>query len=302
MVILNEIEYAEKCLNTNTMDAPTFQTLAILAKYYYHHKGIKPKQIRENLKDFLAKSWLEYAGDSSTRIRWDEIIEKIVLKVKKYKLYQLDPIPITRKELNTIKSIGNIKAEKLAFSLLCYAKLTNSRAGKESDWANPKPSELKKTSKVGGNDKEFNLIINSLYRKGLVEFPKSNGLLSVKVLFVDHEENTKPVLLISDYRCLGYEYVKYIGQPYRKCKNCGILFRYKDKRNKKCKSCIEGERVLSRLLTCEDCGKTMIIPAANKRTTRCPECYTYYRRYKKIVAQRERRAKEKGGRKQHENR
>ena len=304
MIILNERKFAEDCLSNGKMLAKPFQTLSILAKYYHYIKQYKPKEIRQYLKIFLNDTYLPYAtneiydGQSSLQEQWDDTIDKIVKKVKKYPLYETEPIPITEKELETIQQLQSMKLEKLAFTLLCFAKLYNSRNINNNGWTNADRGEIKKSSKSEYGSK-YTLLESELYKRGLIEFPKSNTNLNIRVLFVD--DTSKPVLYISDFRCLGYEYARYRGANYIKCKKCGILFRYKDKRNKKCKSCIEGERVLSRLLTCEDCGKTMIIPAANKRTTRCPECYTYYRRYKKIVAQRERRAKEKGGRKQHEN-
>ena len=45
MIILNEREYAENCLQNGIVDTKPFVTLSILAKYYYHECGYRKKKI-----------------------------------------------------------------------------------------------------------------------------------------------------------------------------------------------------------------------------------------------------------------
>ena len=53
-----------------------------------------------------------------------------------------------------------------------------------------------------------------------------------------------PAIKITDFRNLGYQYLKYYGEPYFECANCGIVTKYKDPDNirstrqqKYCASC-----------------------------------------------------------------
>lgn len=55
-------------------------------------------------------------------VKWQDTIERQVKKAKKYSLIEIDFIPITKNELDTIKSIKNKPQERLAFTLLCLAK------------------------------------------------------------------------------------------------------------------------------------------------------------------------------------
>lgn len=307
MIILNERKFAEDCLSNGEMLAKPFQTLSILAKYYHYIKQYKPKEIRQYLKIFLNDTYLPYAinapfdGQSTLREQWDDAIDKIVKKVKKYPLHETEPIPITKNELETIRQLENIKLEKLAFTLLCYAKLYNSRNINNNSWTNADRGEIKKSSKSEYGSK-YTLLESDLYKRGLIEFPKSNTNLNIRVLFVD--DTSKPVLYISDFRCLGYEYARYKGADYVNCSKCGILFQHKKGMSRKkalCKECSLTKKALSRIITCSSCGETVIIPASNKRSTMCVDCYMEYRRNKKLETQRLRRAIEKGGSKENEN-
>ena len=297
MIILNERKFAEECLEKGEMLSTPFQTLAILARYFYYVKKYKPKQIRQSLSDFLRKAYFPYAknevydNESTFTDRWNDTIDKIVKKVKKFKLYETEPITITEAELKTIGEINNMKLEKLAFTLLCFAKLHNSRREQNNNWTNTQRSEIKKSSKVNVG-KQYAFLEGELYKRGLIEFAKSNTNLNTRVLFID--DSSKPVLFISDFRCLGYEYAKYKGADYTKCKKCGILFLQKKKGRKRsyCKDCSIEKQVVSRIITCSDCGETVIIPAGNRRTTRCPECYKIYRHIQKMEEQAERRLKQ----------
>lgn len=299
MIILNERKFAEECLEKGEMLSTPFQTLSILARYYYYIKNYKPKQIRQSLSDFLKKAYFPYAknevydSESTFTDKWDDIIDKIVKKVKKFKLYETEPIPITEAELKTIGQINSIKLEKLAFTLLCFAKLWNCRNELNNNWTNTNRYDIKRSSKVNAG-KQYAFLEGELYKRGLIEFAKSNTNLNCRVLFID--DSSKVVLRISDFRCLGYEYAKYKGADYIKCKKCGILFLQKNKgrggRKQYCKDCSLEKKAISRIITCTSCGETVIIPAANRRSTMCPECYTRYRHIKKMEEQAERRLKQ----------
>ena len=79
---------------------------------------------------------------------------------------------------------------------------------------------------------------------GLLRFSKRIDNTNVRVCFVD---GSSPVALsVSDFRNLGYQYMKYKYRkhkrnPYFECENCGITVKYTDpekgRKQKFCKAC-----------------------------------------------------------------
>lgn len=289
MIILNEAEYAEKCLLSGNVGPRPYHTLAIIAKYYYYVHGYKRKEIIKCLTDYLSKYYPAY---NSERNEWDENIEKIADNVKKFKLYIVDGVSITANELKTIKAIDNKQLEKLAFTLLCLAKLGNKKRENNNGWVNNETREIFKLARVSGNEESRNLKLNALWKMGLIEFPTKNTNLSIRVKFVD--DDSKEKLFINDFRELGYIYLKYIGEPIKVCKKCGVLMNVvKGKSGRYCKDCANPKPVLWREIICSDCGRSVVLPKINRRSTRCPDCYALHRKIRKLETQAERRIKER---------
>ena len=69
MVILNEREYAEKCLDTYSYGENIYATLQILAKYYYAD-GLRAKRIEKKLLEFLRENYPRYQSNIS---KWQVI-------------------------------------------------------------------------------------------------------------------------------------------------------------------------------------------------------------------------------------
>jgi len=82
-------------------------------------------------------------------------------------------------------------------------------------------------------------VLGQLRDADMIRFSKQIDNLSVQVLFVDEE--SEPVLRVTDFRNLGYQYLKYHGEPYFECQNCSIVDKIKDpiynKNQKYCTSC-----------------------------------------------------------------
>ena len=92
-IILNELEYAEQCIRDGYVDSKPFFTLSILAKYYYHHLGYKPKQVKDELTEFMEKNCDLY---KCNKPYWDERIKKLSQTVKRYKLYEIEGVWVTQ--------------------------------------------------------------------------------------------------------------------------------------------------------------------------------------------------------------
>lgn len=284
-IILNEKEYAEYCLRENTVGDNTFRTLSIIGRYYYYCLGYKRKNIVENLKAFLHSAAEIHTMQQQ---RWDDAIESIANNVKKFKLYEISGVSIKVGEMEVINSIEKKSLRKLAFTLLCLAKLGNIRNDKNNGWVNNDDKDIFRLARVAGSSFDRDIKMAELNELGLLEFPKRNDNLSVRVTFIN--DSTDEAMFISDFRELGYEYLKYCGENYIRCAECGVLVHGNKNGDKKyCSKCAVYTPIESKMLKCVDCGTVFKVPSMNNKSNRCPYCYDVYRKAKKIETQRIRR-------------
>lgn len=274
MIIANEKEYAERCLKNGIVGEKPRFTLQILAKYYFHHLGYRNKKIANLLTEHLDKYYPRY---QVAKLSWAKSIDKIARDAGKYPLYEIDAVCITKNELHTIDNIDSADLRKLAFALLCLAKLGNAKNAKNNSWVNSDIKELLELANITSTKKEGMKLLSNLRGLGLLEFPKMNGNLSNRVTFID--DDSAPVLSISDFRSLGYAYLKYKGENFIKCATCGVLIRgSKNGRRKYCSSCKAYKPMEEKVITCIDCGTRFPVSPKDTRTCRCEDCYAEYRR------------------------
>jgi hypothetical protein len=253
MIVLNEKKYAIECLENGFVGRKPFFTLSIIAKYYYYCLNYKKSKIEMLLNDFMFKNYS--IGYQSDRLSWQDTIEKIVKKVNNYTLLELDGVKITKSELKTISGIGNPNKERVMFTILCLAKFGIARNPQSNGWVNTDSKEIFKMARVSCKAKERELYIGDLCDRGLLELPKRNDNVSLRVTFIDDGEEE---LFISDFRELGYEYLKYKGENFIRCAECGILTRGNKYGNKRyCKDCAAYTPQKIKTIVCVDCGKDM---------------------------------------------
>ena len=268
MIVLNEKKYAIECLENGFVGRKPFFTLSIIAKYYYYCLNYKKSKIEMLLNDFMFKNYS--IGYQSDRLSWQDTIEKIVKKVNNYTLLELDGVKITKSELKTISGIGNPNKERVMFTILCLAKFGIARNPQSNGWVNTDSKEIFKMARVSCKAKERELYIGDLCDRGLLELPKRNDNVSLRVTFIDDGDEE---LFVSDFRELGYEYLKYKGENFIRCAECEILTRGNKNGTKRyCKDCAAYTPQKSKTIICVDCGKEIVISGNNKRTIRCDNC------------------------------
>jgi len=276
MIILNEKEFAEECLRNKSLGESPYVSLTILAKYYYNCFGYRKKKITELLTDFVSKYFSEY---DVNRAGWEETIDSIASKAGKQPFYEIDGVWITADELKTIENINNKVLERLAFTMLCIAKLRNLKNPENNGWVTTSAKDLFMLARISCKAIERFQKIGALGSMGLLEFPKQNGNLNNRVTFIN--DDSDKVLFISDFRELGYEYLKYKGGNFIRCRDCGILIRSNKNGTKKyCKDCAAYTIKKNKVLICTDCGKEFVVAGNDKRTQRCSDCYAIHRRNK----------------------
>lgn len=267
MIVVNENEYAQIRIKNKDVGENVYTTLSILAKYYYS-QGMKRKAVCIELQNFLEVAYPKYSINKSY---WTEVIEKTANKNAKEKLFESDGVWITESEWEKIQALGNKILGKLAFTLLCIAKINNQRRSSNNNWVNTDIKEIYKLANISCSVDLRAKRIGSLIHSGLAEFAKRVDNLNLKVLFVDDESKKK--FLVNDFRDLGNEYLYRIGENYIRCAECGKLIKNNKYGNKKyCPTCAAYNPQETKQIKCADCGKLIIVSALNNRTCRCDEC------------------------------
>lgn len=276
MIVLNEKAYAEECLQKKSISDKPFYTLSILAKYYYHCFGYRKAKITELLTDFMEKYYPRY---DCNKAMWNESIEKIAKSAGKYTLFEIDGVWITEVELETIANIHNKVLERLAFTLLCLAKLGNAKNPKNSGWVNNDAKEIFSLARISCSVANRYERLGELHSLSLLEFPRRIDNLSCRVTYINDDSEKK--LFVSDFRELGYEYLKYKGENFIRCRECGVLIRNNKTGTKKyCTQCSGYIPQEYKTVICVDCGKGFEVDSKNNQSCRCSDCYTIYRKAK----------------------
>lgn len=286
MIILNERAYAEDCLRNNRMDTKPFQTLVIIANYFAHVKNYSREEMYSALVEYYSlANPKEYFQNKHF---WENTIDTIVSKAGKYPLYEIDGVWITNNELATINKIEGSSLKRLAFTLLCLAKLNNSKNPSNNFWVNNDYKEIFTLARVNCKKRERYINIGKLYRLGLIEVAKRIDNLSIRVTFADTTKNyysrDDGDLFVSDFRELGYEYLYHNGGNFVRCAECGILTRNNKYGNKKyCRDCASYTPRERKQIQCIDCGKIFSVDARLMNKCRCDDCQNEVNKEKKRI-------------------
>ena len=269
-IILNEKEYAERCLREHTLGDNPWVSAQILSKYYYEVLGYRQSRIIKALTEFVSEVYPRYANDKA---RWEDNIDYLAKTADKYPLYKDTAIPITQNELDTISGCDlSRQHQQVLFAYLCLAKLTNARNERANSWVNYKTKDVFSLAHVSLSTVKQDLMINDFYVRNLVELPKKNDNLAVRVAFCD-DPDEKAVMYVSDFRDLGYLYLMQIGENIVACAECGVLMRGNKAGTKKyCSHCAGYIPQEFKIITCVDCGKEFRVNSKNHKTVRCQNC------------------------------
>lgn len=273
MIILNEKEWAERCINGDiSVDSP-FKAIYVLAKYYYFALGYKKKKIREELNSFLAKHYDRYNSQIDS---CQCTIEKIVKDIHKQKLYEINGVWITELELEKIESLNSPRLRRVSFTLLCLAKYAIEKNANSNGWVNLDRKDIFNMARVTCNRLERNRIIGELADRGFLELSRQVDNTSVRVTFIN--DDSEKLLFVDDFRELGYEYKLHVGGNYIRCASCGRLIKgNKNKTKKYCNDCAAYTPQETKIITCVDCGNEFEVNSLNVKSCRCKDCQKKYR-------------------------
>ena len=231
-IVLNEHEWAKEMIASRSLGKKPFETLSRVAKYYIDNHYSK-RDVRKMLDTFLIQ-----CDPSASLPKWSNTIDYALERALKYEAIKIDYIEITDAEMSVINSLDGRQLKRLAFTLLCLAKYWNIVNPHSDNWVNCGDSDIMRMANINTSIKRQSVMYHTLNSLGLIQFSKKVDNTNVRVLFLSGGE---PVMKISDFRNLGYQYLKYCGEPYFECQNCGITVKMDNpklgRHQKYCRAC-----------------------------------------------------------------
>lgn len=272
MMILNEELYAKNLLLGRNKDVKSaVKKIGYITRY---NAQVLKKCESENYESTV--KWMNKHQDNFDESSYSNVISKAIKSAKKRPLYKIDGIIITKKELDTIKSLENIREEKILFVLLCMAKQQAEVLKFTDGLVNYAITDLCKSARISVPADEREYILHDILVKGLISCPKKNDTKCLRVNFI--EENGETELILNEIDCqeLAYTYLKWKnGSGFKRCRRCGRLMNSRNK-NDFCQFCVQSSQDGNHIW-CIDCGDEVKINEKDTMTCRCENCKRNYR-------------------------
>lgn len=237
-IVLNEHEWVEDMIESHSLGIKPFETLSRVARYYID-KGYSKRDTRKTLDTFLVQ-----CEPSASLPKWDRTLDRAVERATKRPAINIDGIKITKAEMQQIDSLKGKQMRRLAFTLLCLAKYWDAVNHQGSFWVNSKDSDIMRMANIKTSIKRQSEMYFKLKEERMIQFSKKVDNTNVRVCFVA-PGNT--AMVVTDFRNLGYQYLKYHGEPYFECQNCGITIKMNSNSQKYCAQCYEEEHLRQRV-------------------------------------------------------
>lgn len=231
-IVLNEHEWANEMIKSHSLGDKPYETFCRVAKYYLD-KDYSKKEVRRLLDTFLIQ-----CEPTASLPKWSDVLDYAVARASKYEAVMIDFIEITKPEMELIDHLESTQIRRLAFTLLCLSKYWNVVNPNGDSWVNSKDCEIMRMANINTSIKRQSLMYHQLNELGMIQFSKKVDNTNVKVTFAKPGET---ILKVTDFRNLGYQYLKFHGEPYFECQNCGLTVKKKNKGagrpQKYCDSC-----------------------------------------------------------------
>lgn len=261
----------ENKINSNYVNTENPEdTIRDLARYNYHVLGMKKEDNYDAILAYMVKNSSDFYEE-----QYFKIIYRNIASAKKYKFRCVEPVKITRSEIDKITGLNDIRKEKIAFVLLAMAKYYNNVSSDNGNRLYVSMSDLFKLSRVAIPCKERADYLHFAYQEGILIEHTFVGTNLKVVGFVDNDSETVMELNEDDYKELAYTYLNYKNGGYKHCKNCGRLFKmHKNSPGRLyCKECGQKEEASKfHIIKCIDCGSDVIVRSLNTKACRCEMC------------------------------
>lgn len=280
--IFNEKEHIESIINSGYVDEVNInRTIKKLARYNYYVRALSNEDSYAAIVEYMNANYPYFSEVGSY-----SDINGCIKDAPKSAWKDVERVVITKKELEVISSLNDIKQEKLAFVLLADAKYDNAYKQKNINLSFISNSDLYRMARVTMPVKERSMFLHFFYANNLVEVNINPTTTSKKLLYVDDSDDVGLVLTENNYQELAFTYLNWKnGGGYKECKKCGRLFRKKKQGNQiYCKKCAPKNLLMEvKTIVCQDCGVEVSVDAKDNKTIRCEECQHEADKYKTAV-------------------
>ena len=263
--MLNERTYAQSALASGELGKKPSEAVGRIMRMW-HADGMSTPDIKNNILSFLS----EHAPDLSLP-RWEPAIERQIKLLDKFQLIELDEIPITQREIDTILALGGRMHRRLAFTLLCLAKFRNTVNEKNNNWAGRNDKEAMQMANIRQSVVAQAALFRELRNAGLIKFALRVDNLNVQVLFIDTEGET--AYSVTDMRNLGNQFHAIEGESFFNCQRCGICTKQNKAGSRK--YCLSCEKLIPpdcKSINCVDCNLPHTVLIKDSKRTRCDKC------------------------------
>ena len=186
MLILNEKKYAEDLyLGKNNEVKSVVSKIGYVTRYQMYALGYSD----EDNYTYTVK-WMNKYHDNFDESCYSKLIADAIKKAHKKPFYVIDNISVTQSELDAISSLGNIRAEKILFVLLCMAKQQHISNGFTNGLVKYSLPSLCKTARVSIPTDEREYILYEIIQSGFLSYPKKNDTQCLFVNFIDNYGET----------------------------------------------------------------------------------------------------------------
>lgn len=235
-IVLNEHDSACAAIQARSLGKKPSETLCRVARYTMDsNKHYTKKDIRNKLDIFLLQ-----CDPTASLPKWSKMLDFATDWAMKHEAIQIDSIIITKPEMNKIDALDGKQVRRLAFVLLCLSKYWDEVNQHNDHWVNSKDNEIMSFANINTSIRRQCAMYTALRDIGFIQFSKKVDNTNIKVCFAEDGETA---MVITDLRNLGYQYLKYHGEPYFECANCGLTVKVNNngetrgRKQKYCKSC-----------------------------------------------------------------
>lgn len=229
-IILNERVYVEGLLASPSLDDGVTETITRVARYY-HSEGYKKEEIIGLIEDYMIR-----CNPNINIVSWQTLIDKISASAGKYPLVDIQAVHITQSEIEKIKALTGIVAQRFMFTALCLAKYGDALSPNNNGWVNRADSEIFRLANTTLNTKRQGLLINDLWTLGYVGYSKVVDNINIQIKIVD--DDSPIVLSVTDFRNLGYQYMRILDPAgFIECRECGLVVKRRSRGHKYCDAC-----------------------------------------------------------------
>lgn len=260
-------------------------------------------------EDFIVKyveGWMKERTNIFHLSAYAQFIRRTINRMAKMPWRDIqDTVKIRQSELEYISSFNDIKKEKLLFCYLAVAKFMDMSRQVPTHWENESDPAIFKMARVTIPAASRDYYIYDMIHgepKAEIYLNYKNDDVSKRIDYISDDENDPVVLELDEnnYYELAYTYLNWKnGGGFKKCRNCGKLFRVKnnpigknvvsryeqDSRSLYCRKCTptyepkykgKDEMALDyepKKIKCADCGCEFYVEnPMSGRTYRCEEC------------------------------